>query len=93
MLAACRAVCVACVQCLHHLNSFSKAFSKLKHTCINASNHCMTQLNKSVAEFTLKVFAQFAEFRDKKMRLFEPATSCVRDEDATTAPARKSALN
>ena len=53
----------------------------------------MTQLNKSVAEFTLKVFIQFAEFRDKKMRLFEPATSCVRDKDATTAPARKSALN
>ena len=46
-------------------------------------------LNLRIFEFSLNVFT---EFNDKKYyiykRLFEPATSCVRDQDATTAPAR-----
>ena len=39
---------------------------------------------------SIKVFTEFAEFNDKIYffkRLFEPATSCIRDLDATTTPA------
>ena len=43
-------------------------------------------------EFSLNVFTEFAEFSDKKFytleRLFEPGTSCFREQDATTSPAR-----
>ena len=43
-------------------------------------------------EFFLNVFTEFAEFSDKKIvitvRGLKPATSCVRDQHATTAPAR-----
>ena len=46
-------------------------------------------------EFSLNVFTEFAEFSDKnichyskKARTCQSATSCVRDQDATTAPAR-----
>ena len=47
---------------------------------------------KVAFEFSLNVFTKFAEFSDKKYyilkRLIEPATFCVRDQDATTAAAR-----
>ena len=46
-------------------------------------------------EFSLNVFTEFTEFIDKNIchyskrtRTCHPATSCVRDQDATTAPAR-----
>ena len=43
-------------------------------------------------EFFLNVFTEFAEFSDKiffiELKGFEPATSCVRDQDATTVSAR-----
>ena len=43
-------------------------------------------------EFSLNVFTEFAEFSHKNYyilkRLFEPATSCVRDQDATTVQTR-----
>ena len=52
----------------------------------------MGNLQKETMEFSLNVFTEFAEFSDKNYyvlkRLFEPATSCVRDKDASTAPAR-----
>ena len=50
--------------------------------------------NNSI-EFSLNVFTDFAEFSDKNICQYNkraqtchPATSCVRDQDATTAPAR-----
>ena len=46
-------------------------------------------------EFSLNVFTEFAEFTDKNRshynkgaRTCHPATSCVRDQDATTSPVR-----
>ena len=43
-------------------------------------------------EFSLNVFTEFSKFSDRKhyilKRLFKHATSCVRDQDAITAPAR-----
>ena len=39
----------------------------------------------------IEVFPKFAEFSDKKYLSFkglEPAISCIRDQDATTAPTR-----
>ena len=40
----------------------------------------------------MECFNEFAEFGDKKILItvewLEPATSCMRDRDATTAPAR-----
>ena len=39
----------------------------------------------SLVEFSLNVFTEFAE---KRTQTCHPATSCVRDQDATTAPAR-----
>ena len=43
-------------------------------------------------EFFLNVFTEFSKFGDKKFAIkvkgLEPATSCVRDQDATTVPAR-----
>ena len=46
-------------------------------------------------EFSLNGFTEFAEFSDKNVCYYSkrawtchPATSCVRDQDATTAPAR-----
>ena len=43
-------------------------------------------------EFFLNVFTEFSKFSDKKylsLKGLEPATSCVRDQDAITAPARQ----
>ena len=44
------------------------------------------------SEFFLNVFTKFADFSDKIFVItvngLEPTTSCVRDPDATTAPAR-----
>ena len=46
----------------------------------------------TLLEFCLNVFTEFDEFNDKiyyiLKRLFEPATSCVRDQDVTTVPVR-----
>ena len=43
-------------------------------------------------EFFLNVFSEFAEFRDKNChyskKIRTPATSCVRNQHATTAPAQ-----
>ena len=44
-------------------------------------------------EFFLNVFTKFgSDFSDENIchhgKGFEPATSCVRDQDATTVPAR-----
>ena len=43
-------------------------------------------------EFSLNVFTEFAEFSDKIFVItakgLEPATACVRDQDAATGPAR-----
>ena len=39
-------------------------------------------------EFSLNVFTEFAEFSDNTVKGLEPATSCVRDQDATTVPVR-----
>ena len=40
-------------------------------------------------KFSLNVFTEFTDNKyDILKRLFEPATSYVRDYDATTAPAR-----
>ena len=43
-------------------------------------------------EFFLNVFTEFIEFSDKIFAIavkgLEPPTSCVRNQDATTAPAR-----
>ena len=43
-------------------------------------------------EFFLNVFTEFSEFREKIILItikgLEPATFCVRDQDATTAPVR-----
>ena len=48
--------------------------------------------NRVTIKFSLNVFTEFNEFGDKKYYilkiLFQPATSCVRDQDATTAPVR-----
>ena len=42
-------------------------------------------------EFLLNVFTEFSELRDiLSLKWFEPVTSCDRDQDATTAPARHS---
>ena len=46
-----------------------------------------------IVEFFLNVFSEFPEFSDKKnchysKRIQTPATSCVRDQHATTAPAQ-----
>ena len=50
----------------------------------------------SSIEFFLNVVTEFAEFSDKNIchyskraQTCHPATSCVRDQDATTAPARQ----
>ena len=50
---------------------------------------------ESPFHFSLNVFTEFAEFTDKNICLYSkkaqtchPATLCVRDQDATTAPAR-----
>ena len=52
-------------------------------------------LGTALVEFFLNVFIEFAEFNDKNIfhyseraRTCHPANSCVRDQDATTAPAR-----
>ena len=49
----------------------------------------------STIEFSLNVFTEFAEFSDKNICHYSkrawtchPATSCVRDQDATPVPAR-----
>ena len=49
----------------------------------------------SLVEFSLNVFTEFVKFSDKNIchyskgaQTCHPATSCVRDQDATTAPAR-----
>ena len=41
-------------------------------------------------EIFLNVFTEFSEVNDKNIchQEFEPATTCVRDQDATTVPAR-----
>ena len=40
-------------------------------------------------EFSLNVFAEFSDKNYYMLkRLFEPAISCVRDQDAATVPAR-----
>ena len=48
--------------------------------------------DKKIIEFSLNVFIEIVEFSDKNNQilksLFEPATTCVKDQDATTAPAR-----
>ena len=46
----------------------------------------------NVFELCLKVFIEFHELSDKMFvkRLFEPATSCTRDQDVTTESARHS---
>ena len=69
------------------MNSFKSFFLGLY--LIVSSTH----ENNNRFEFSLNVFNEFDEFGDKKYyyvlkRLFEPATSCVRDQDATTSPAR-----
>ena len=46
----------------------------------------------NLIEFSLNVFIEFAEFSDKNIchyiKTYDPATSCVKDHHATTAPAR-----
>ena len=53
-----------------------------------------TYIGSKLIEFSLNVFTASAEFSNKKYyilkRLFKPATSYVRDQDATTAPAKHS---
>ena len=43
-------------------------------------------------KFSLNTFIEFAEFSEQifttRVRGFQPATSCVRDGDATAAPSR-----
>ena len=48
-----------------------------------------------LVEFILNAFTEFSKFSDKNIchyskraRTCQPTTSCVRDQDATTAPAR-----
>ena len=53
----------------------------------------LSRLGKSMTfEFFVNALTEFTKFTDKNIlfekRLFEPATSCVRNQDATTAPAR-----
>ena len=52
-------------------------------------------LTVMIIEFSLNVFIEFAEFSDKNIchyskraQTCHPVTSCVRDQDATTVPAR-----
>ena len=52
-------------------------------------------INNVTFEFSLNVFTEFAEFSDKNIchynkraQTCHPATSCVRDQDAITVPAR-----
>ena len=70
------------------INKFFQVFFFLGLYLIVSSTH----ENNIRFEFSLNVFTEFAEFGDNKYhilkRLFEPATSCVRDHDATTAPVR-----
>ena len=48
----------------------------------------LTKFQKSLFEFFLNVFTHFIEFSDKicVKTLFQPATSCVRDQDVITQP-------
>ena len=53
-----------------------------------------TNVGKTI-EYSLNVFTEFAEFSDKnnchcskRARTCQPATSCVRDQDAITVPTR-----
>ena len=43
-------------------------------------------------EFFLNIFTEFAEFSDKNIchsvKVLEPATSCIGDQDVATSPAR-----
>ena len=47
----------------------------------------MRQVNYTL-EFFLNVFTEFSDEKYLSLKRLEPATSCVRDQDATTAPAR-----
>ena len=55
------------------------------------SPYSITHCQKSQLSFP-KCFTEFSEFSDKifvtTVKWFAPATFCVRDQDATTAPAR-----
>ena len=57
--------------------------------------YCIWDISNVTFEFSLNVFTEFTEFSDKNIchynkraQTCHPATSCVRDQDAITVPAR-----
>ena len=68
----------------------------LENCLFNPNNHYYRIISSwckpAVMEFFLNVFTEFSKFSDKKFTItvkgLVPATSCIRDQDATTVPAR-----
>ena len=65
------------------------------YTCFIQYKLCSYEQSIWTIEFFLNVFTELAEFSDKNICYYSkrawtchPATSCVRDQDATTVPAR-----
>ena len=65
---------------------------EVQELCNLFAYHFVPIMN-STMEFFLNVFTEFSKFNDKIFVLtikgLEPDTSCVRDQDATTLPARR----
>ena len=60
--------------------------------CLNVLFHNLSAGSETL-EFSKKFFTEFNEFSDKifvirRIIVFKPATSCVRNRDATTLPER-----
>ena len=70
----------------------TKVASEIQEVLITYSILIPESSGEIAFEFSLNVFTEFTEFSDKKYHffktLFEIATSCVRDQDAATAPVR-----
>ena len=82
---------------LQKVNIIQRSRSRLKNinlklqTSIYFSLNCFCFMSTSI-EFSINVFTEFSDknichYRHRALT-YHPATSCVRDQDTTTAPAR-----
>ena len=80
-------------RCQHHHQSLKLHQCWRKHKCTEWvwTNPCVSVCTAiDTTKFSLNVFTEFAEFSQTKIFAItvKPASSCVRDQDGTTAPTR-----
>ena len=76
-----------------HFSLTTSVYVDLKPRVVSNKRHVVTTTRETTLtmEFSSNVFTEFRELIDKiylSLKGLEPTNSCIRDHDATTAPAR-----